>query len=90
MQHDTTSATTLAALREPAREDAASTRGRLGRFWYRTMARIARYCARHELLAPGGHLLRDVGLTRDDAPRSPRSIEAQHASRLCGGAWGWP
>jgi uncharacterized protein YjiS (DUF1127 family) len=74
MQHDYTSAMTLAVRRKPAREAAASARGQLGQFWDRSMGFIARYCARHQLLALDKpldeRLLRDIGLTRADAPRS--------------------
>src|SRR5262245_22832096 len=70
MQHDYTGATTLAAPREPAREAAASAKGRLRQFWNRSMGFIARYRARHQLLALDEYVLRDMGLTRADAPRS--------------------
>ena len=78
-------AATFTELRNPAREAAASARERLGRFWDRIIARIASYRARHQQRALAEHVLRDIGLTRANAPRWS---ESHDYSRTYAAGWG--
>jgi uncharacterized protein YjiS (DUF1127 family) len=80
-------ATTFAALRNPAREAAASARERLGRFWDRIVERIMSHRSRLPPLPleeHAEHALRDIGLTRANAPRWS---ESQRYSPYAAG-WG--
>ena len=78
-------ATTFAELRDPGREAAASARERLGRFWDRIIARVASCRAPDRVPSLPEDVLRDIGLTRANAPRWS---DSQYYSRTYSAGWG--